>query len=134
MLYFQREPLPVACTNCKSPECDVCDYAAELWYLPRQLELHLRYRGLEKASRRTDLSVSRSQEIFAELKSVGQKLLPLTELEWDAIEHRLPMTAPIFERCWTVCVQFNESEMLSVLEKEHSYYYKRCPQIYKGEM
>ena len=116
MQYLKKDPMPLECINCREPECDVCDIGSELWYIPHDLELRLQIRGLTKALNRIKKN-SNSDWIEARIKELESQLLPFSDIQVEAIEHKQHMTKDIFDQCLKICIESDDKEMQYALAK-----------------
>lgn len=51
MIYYESDPLPQVCVDCKEEECYNCDYALDRWHLSEKdallLEKKMKLKALE---------------------------------------------------------------------------------------
>lgn len=68
MEWWEINPLPSACTDCKKEECYNCEHAGERWHLSKQDELNTRRKLLIKSIERLQKQVAAIDEELAQIK------------------------------------------------------------------
>ena len=117
MDFLERKPLPVECEICNDPECDSCTIGLERWYIPHDLDLRIQRRGLLRALERERGRSHPIDWIEDRIQEIEMQLLPFTEDQINAIEHRAEMTKQIFDDCIAVCIRAQDPEMQDALRQ-----------------
>ena len=115
MDYLERNPLPEECHKCTDIDCDVCDIALERWYLPHEWELRIQQKGLLRALNREQKKGNPTDWIERRIDEIASQLLPFTEDQIAAIEHRKEMSKELFAACIAICDQADDTEMKAAL-------------------
>lgn len=115
MDYLERNPIPVECQKCSDPDCDVCEIGTERWYIPHDQELRLQKKGLMKALYRERKKGHPTDWIEFRIEEIERQLLPFSQTQLDAIEHRSQMTKELFDSCIAVCIRARDPEMQEAL-------------------